>query len=671
MPGVCVVKPIEIRDLLKYRFLSAPAFSPDGEKVCFVVTQADEEKNDYTSTLWLHLPAAGRTFPLTGFGEEKRFVWLDDHRLLFPSKRSEKEKQDGELGFETWYCLDLNGGEAQPFLRLPLHVSTLLPVNDRTFFAVAPVHPDCPDFANLEEKEQKAWAEKRKEEKDYEVLDRVPFYFNGRGFVGKTFQALFRIDLDPLRITRLTDGTTDILSARLQENRIVLATRPVRETFELYGFSVRALSVPDLTLSTLLDAPQLMFDTLVVDEAARENGIYLLASEGRRFGCNENPWLYAVDEEQHSLRLVSAIEGSVHPEICSDVRWDEDNTPQVFGGELYLIRTLDGRAELHAVSLTSGEDRAVVTEEGSMDILALSKTGRCAAVCLYGMGLQELWDVDLKTGSVAQATHLNTALQEAVPAKPQPLSVTHDGVTIGGWVLAPEHPAPSCPAILDIHGGPKCAYGPVFFHEMQVWAGMGYYVFFCNPRGSDGRDNAFADIRGKYGTIDYDDLMAFTDAVLEQYPQIDRKRVCVTGGSYGGFMTNWIIGHTDRFVCAASQRSISNWLSFAGVSDIGTFFVRDQTGADLSDPDALWAQSPLRCAPDVKTPTLFIHADEDYRCPLEQGLQMFTALKQRGVETRLCLFHGENHELSRSGKPKHRIRRLQEITDWFEKHTKG
>ena len=134
-------------------------------------------------------------------------------------------------------------------------------------------------------------------------------------------------------------------------------------------------------------------------------------------------------------------------------------------------------------------------------------------------------------------------------------------------------------------------------------------------------------IRGKFGTIDYDDLMKFTDVVLEKYEDIDRDNVHVTGGSYGGFMTNWIIGHTNRFKSAASQRSISNWLSFFGVSDIGYYFADDQNLADpFNSPEALWERSPLKYASDVRTPTLFIHSDEDYRCPLEQGIQMFTAL---------------------------------------------
>ena len=253
------------------------------------------------------------------------------------------------------------------------------------------------------------------------------------------------------------------------------------------------------------------------------------------------------------------------------------------------------------------------------------------------------------------------------------MTIQSQGVDIDGWVIKPIDfdETKSYPAILDIHGGPKTVYGEVFYHEMQVWAGMGYFVFFCNPTGSDGRGNEFADIRGKYGTIDFQNIMDFTDAVLEKYPMIDRKRVGETGGSYGGFMTNWIVGHTDRFACVATQRSISNWISFYGTSDIGTFFATDQNDADFyEDVEQMWEHSPLKYAQNVKTPVLFIHSDEDYRCPMAEAMQFYTALADHGVEVRMCYFKGENHELSRSGKPKHRLRRLTEITNWMERFLK-
>ncbi|MBR3260978.1 MAG: S9 family peptidase, partial [Firmicutes bacterium] len=218
------------------------------------------------------------------------------------------------------------------------------------------------------------------------------------------------------------------------------------------------------------------------------------------------------------------------------------------------------------------------------------------------------------------------------------------------------------------HGGPKTVYGEVFYHEMQYWAGKGYFVIFCNPTGSDGRGD-FMNIMGKYGTVDYEDIMAFCDAALEAWPAMDKDNFFETGGSYGGFMTNWIIGHTDRFRACASQRSISNWFSMYGVSDIGVSFTGDQCLSDpWNDPEKLWFHSPMKYADKAKTPTLFIHSFEDYRCPIDQGYQMFTSLIAHGVEAKMVTFRGENHELSRSGKPAHRLKRLKEITEWFEVH---
>ena len=237
--------------------------------------------------------------------------------------------------------------------------------------------------------------------------------------------------------------------------------------------------------------------------------------------------------------------------------------------------------------------------------------------------------------------------------------------------MVPEdyNPDQSYPAILDIHGGPKTAYGQVYYHEMQYWVNEGYIVMYCNPTGSDGKGGEFADIRGKYGTIDYEDIMAFTDKILSKYKAIDQKRLYVTGGSYGGFMTNWMIGHTHRFKAAATQRSISNWISFHATSDIGYYFASDQNGAHpFDDLNKLWDHSPLKYIKNVKTPLLMIHSDEDYRCPIEQAMQFFVPLKERGIDTKLIWFKGENHELSRGGKPQARIKRLTEITHWFQTH---
>jgi len=279
----------------------------------------------------------------------------------------------------------------------------------------------------------------------------------------------------------------------------------------------------------------------------------------------------------------------------------------------------------------------------------------------------------LEHGREIRLTHANDGIYDrCAVSTPQPLEVDTGGpLPVQGWVLPPVAyvPGKKYPAILTIHGGPRLSYGSVFFHEMQVLAGAGYFVLFCNPRGSEGRGNDFADIRGRFGTIDYQDIMAFLDGALARWPDIDSTRLGVGGGSYGGFMTNWIIGHTDRFQAACSQRSIANWTGMEGTADIGYYFAKGQTGAShREDRDLQWQQSPLRYADHVTTPTLFLHGEEDYRCWKLEAIQMFTALQLRGVPSRLCLFPGENHELSRSGRPRQRLRRLEEMLRWYQRY---
>jgi dipeptidyl aminopeptidase/acylaminoacyl peptidase len=282
----------------------------------------------------------------------------------------------------------------------------------------------------------------------------------------------------------------------------------------------------------------------------------------------------------------------------------------------------------------------------------------------------EIYQVD-KSGKPRALTAINKSLFDGHRITvPQEIIWTNgEGRKLNGWVLPPANykKGESYPAILSIHGGPKTAYGTVFFHEMQYWANQGYAVFYTNPRGSDGRGSEFADIRGRFGEVDYEDLMLFTDAVLSQVDFIDSTRLGVTGGSYGGVMTNWIIGHTDRFKAAAALRSISSWLTFGTTSDIGHTFTYNYWGTDLwRNGKKLWEGSPLKYADRVKTPTLFLHSEEDYRCWLVEGIQMYYALQYFGVPTRLVVFTDENHDLSRNGKPLNRIRRLEELTLWFK-----
>src|SRR5699024_9323530 len=209
--------------------------------------------------------------------------------------------------------------------------------------------------------------------------------------------------------------------------------------------------------------------------------------------------------------------------------------------------------------------------------------------------------------------------------------------------------------------------GETFFHEMQVHAANGYGVLMLNPRGGNGYGQDFVRaILGDYGNKDFDDLMLGTDAVLKNHPEIDEDKLYVVGGSYGGFMTNWTVTHTDRFRRAVTQRSISNWISFYGTSDVGAFFVEFQLQRDLSDAEGLWKLSPLAYTENAKTPTLVIHSEQDLRCPQEQGEQFYTAMKKQGVETKMVLFPQSNHGLSREGLPNLRMERIKHIEEWIK-----
>ena len=251
--------------------------------------------------------------------------------------------------------------------------------------------------------------------------------------------------------------------------------------------------------------------------------------------------------------------------------------------------------------------------------------------------------------------------------------VNKDGIEIDGWVIKPYgyEAGKKYPGYLEVHGGPRANYAKEVMLDLQFIAAQGYFVFYANPRGSSARGNDFANINGKYGTVDYSDLMEFTDKVLEKYPDMDGDRLGVGGGSYGGFMSNWIIGQTDRFKAAIPQCSISSWFTMYGCSDIPRFCQSQMDGTPWDNFDGLWRASPLKYADNVKTPTLFLQYSDDFRCPMQEAVQMYSALIMRGVETRLVMFHGNSHKMRSLGKPTQRNRRCKEILTWLDKYVKG
>ncbi len=656
------MKNIQLEDFTKYNFLSSLNFSPKGDTACFVVSNCNLEDNTYDSNLWLYDLTLNKYHQLTAFNKERSYIWLQDNEtILFQGVRDSKDKKKLEDGdeFTQFYKLNIRGGEAVKAFKIPMLVDTIVEVDEDTFLFTGIHKVGGKSSIGLSDAEKAEELKCRKEEKDYEVLDEIPFWSNGGGFTNKKRSGLYKYVVSTEEINLITDEYTSVMSLELSEDK---SKAEINDELYIYNIKLDKLS--------LINGEEKFSYSYV--NFMDEDKLIVLGSDMKEYGINEDGKFYLIDINTKIKTLLTPdFDKSTWNSVGSDCRYGGGKSIVRDSKYLYFITTEIDSSYINRINI-DGNIEKISFNKGSVDCFDI-KNGNILFIGLRNQKLQEIYslkdDVECEISKFNQWIH-----DELKISKPERVEVeTEPGVVIEGWVLKPVdfEENKKYPAILDIHGGPKTVYGEVFYHEMQLWANMGYFVFFCNPRGSDGHGRAYADIRGKYGTIDYHDIMTFTDIVLDKYKNIDVNNVGVTGGSYGGFMTNWIIGHTDRFKAAASQRSISNWISKFCTTDIGFYFVDDQNGGTpWSNVDKLWYHSPLKYADKVKTPTLFIHSEEDYRCWLAEGIQMFTALKYHGVEARLCMFRGENHELSRSGKPKHRIRRITEITNWFEEHLK-
>ncbi len=664
------MKKITPETLYDFQFVSAPSLSPDGTMTAFVVSHADREENGYLGDIWLL--ENGRTRQLTSGGDGRSFLWTDDGKILFPCRRDPALRKKAESGepVTVYYEIDPRGGEARLAFSVPEQVSALKSLGDGRYLC-AYTH-DC-RFDAIREltgpERDKALADIK--DPAYYVLEDYPFWFNGRHIISGKRNMLGLFDpssgtLAPITGTDMNCGGFD------REGELVVYTAgPVSPRSDgypgVYAYDLAAGTTRCLLQPGSADCYLLGLWGGKVLLALTDGKLPVPDGSGMTYGDDQYPDFYTLDPASGVLALLARYEASIGDgSVGSDARLGGGRGAKADGDRFYFLTTVDDSAYLRYID-RSGAISGELTGPGSCDSFDV-KDGRIVYCGLYGKDLCELYDGDGK-----RLTYFSK-IDEYDWSQPEMHVFTNaDGYAIHGWAMRPAgwRPGVRYPAILHIHGGPRTVFGDVFHHEMQVWANAGYFVFYCNPRGSDGRGNDFGFISGKYGSIDYEDIMAFLDQMLAQYPEVDPARVGVTGGSYGGFMTNWIIGHTDRFAAAASQRSIANWTTFEYTTDIGLRFTENQMRATTdTDVAKLWSHSPLQYAKNCTTPTLFIHSDNDFRCWMSEGLAMFTALKKAGVETKLCLFRGESHELSRSGKPKNRVSRMNEILSWMDKYCK-
>ncbi len=657
------MKKVEIDFFKNVKFLSS--LKGNKEYLSYVVSETDIDANKYNSNIFLYDMKSKSHRQLTSSNKDNNYYWLNDDEIIFKSSRKD-EKKSSKLHNTIFYKININGGEAKEFINLPYSISKLEIVDENTFLFTAAYHENFDKLRELKGHEQSDYIKELEEDDDYEVIEEIPFWSNGGTYSRGKRNAVYLYDKNTSDVKRITPDKFTVLDFSYDKELIIIGK-------EFIGMSelenqIYKVNLNDLELKNISHSKEYSYKKFI---KINEDEIIVYGTDFKKYGMSENGKFGILNLNTSKYKcLTNDLLDSTSNAIGSDLRIGNISSPYYKNDRGIYFTILD--------NFTSKVMH--LSFDGSLT--EVKQTG--AAVDEHVLIGDEIYFIGLKKDSAQELYKLSDlsrlsnynleALEEYSISTPKHIKFKNRAnIEIDGFIMKPINfdENKKYPVILNIHGGPKTAYGDILYHEMQYWANEGYGVIYCNPRGSDGKGSDFSDIRGVYGTIDYNDIMDFVDYSLEKELWIDESNLGVTGGSYGGFMTNWIIGHTNRFKAAASQRSIANWVSFFGTSDIGYFFAKDQVASTpWSDIDKMWEQSPLKYADKVKTPTLFIHSQEDYRCWTPDAYQIFTALKYHNIDSRLVLFSQENHELSRSGKPRHRIRRLKEITKWMDKYLK-
>jgi dipeptidyl aminopeptidase/acylaminoacyl peptidase len=633
-------------DLGRLHAVGDPRMHPDGDRVAFVVSTPDLDDDTYVREihLWIRGAAARR---LTHGPKDAAPRWSPDGARLAFLRTGPGDDDHPQVA-----VLPLDGGEAQVITDLPLGVTDLAWAPDGSRLAVVGTEWIA-DVADLDD-EERTRRPKR--------ITRLPYKADDGGWIHDRRSHLWLVDPDGgAAATCLTPGDLDeAMPAFRPDGRAIVFVSQRRADLETNpGVEIYEISV-DGGEPTLLVDSGLWHRPVCLDDDR-----LLVIGLDDPFAWPGPPRLYLHRRGTDGLTDLSAG-------LDRDVTFDMPSGPVVTDdGVLALVHD---RGRVHVYRFAEGRDPRVVAG-GDRAVSGVSATGDGGAVAFTASALTDpgelWWSVD---GDEQRCTAINADLRDGGDLVPtEHLTFERDGAEIDAWVLLPPGVDADVPLLLNIHGGPTAQYGFGFFDEFQLYAAAGYGVVAINPRGSSGRGRDWARaVVGTWvdgGSVDTLDLEAAVDMALERYPQLSRHRLGIMGGSYGGYATGRLLARTDRFRSGIVERGLVQWISFGGTSDIGVFFDRMFMARTLPvDAAALWEASPVAMAHRVVTPTLVIHSDRDFRCPVGQAEELFTMLRRSGVEAELLIFPGETHELSRSGKPKHRVQRFEAILDWHGRH---
>lgn len=644
-------RPMTAEDLFRIKVVGEPALSPDGTRVAVAVTTIDAEANTYRSAIWMVPVEGGTPAQLTAGGKRDTSPrWSPDGtRLAFLSDRDTETPQ-------LW-LIPVGGGEARRVTDLENAVTDPVwsPDGRRVAF-VSKLTPPDPNPGS-----------------DVKVITELRYKFDGEGFLGGKRRQIWSVDVDreDAEPKRVTDGDFEHSSPAWSPSGRELAFAANRNPgWQLERSRDLWSVVPGSPPRRLTDGSG-FFDL----PAWSPDGTMIVCTGHRKLrqeGPNHEVWvLSASGGEPRSL--TAGFDRGVGDQAISDIgqfppqrpRWSAD------GSALFFLGSDCGTTHVHRVDL---HGTMTPLTAGARRVAAFDTTGTGETLVSTVSDPVTPFEIHaLERGTERALTAFNAdLLREVAVAAPEEIWVDGaGGHRVQGWILRPPAARPdvALPAILEIHGGPHTMYGTSFFHELQLLAARGYAVIYANPRGSTGYGEAFTSaLHAAWGEQDTPDLMAVLDRAVAG-GGIDPARLGVTGGSYGGYMTNWLLGQTDRFRAGVTQRSISNLVSLYGTDDIAVVSLDVEFGGPpWVARERYLALSPITYVERITAPLLILHSEEDYRCPIEQAEQLFVALKRLGREVVFVRFPGESHNLSRSGKPAHRLERLRRIVDWFDGH---